>query len=66
MDGGVWQATVHKVAQGWTRLKRLSMHVVLLDFSSSSEGKESACNTGDPGWTPGREDPLGEGNSTPL
>ena len=25
MDEGAWQATVHRVAQSWTRLKRLSM-----------------------------------------
>ena len=25
MDRGAWQATVHRVAQSWTRLKRLSM-----------------------------------------
>ena len=24
MDRGVWQATVHRVAKSWTRLKRLS------------------------------------------
>ena len=27
MDGGAWQATVHKAAQSQTQLKRLSMHV---------------------------------------
>ena len=26
MDRGTWQAMVHRVAQGWTRLKQLSMH----------------------------------------
>ena len=26
MDRGAWQATVHRVAQNWTQLKRLSMH----------------------------------------
>ena len=26
MDRGAWRATVHRVAQSWTRLKRLSMH----------------------------------------
>ena len=25
-DGGSWQATVHKVTQSWTGLKRLSTH----------------------------------------
>ena len=27
MDGGAWWAAVHGVAQGWTRLKRLSSSV---------------------------------------
>ena len=26
MDRGAWWATVHRVAQSWTRLKRLRMH----------------------------------------
>ena len=26
MDRGAWQATVHRVAESWTRLKRLSVH----------------------------------------
>ena len=26
MDRGAWRATVHGVAESWTRLKRLSMH----------------------------------------
>ena len=30
MDRGAWRATVHGVAQSWTRLKRLSMHIVFL------------------------------------
>ena len=25
MDKGAWQATVHRVAKSWTRLKQLSM-----------------------------------------
>ena len=40
-------------------------------FSSSSDGKASACNTGDPGSIPGREGPCwgrspGEGNGSPT
>ena len=30
IDRGDWQATVHRVAQSWTRLKRLSRHAVLV------------------------------------
>ena len=26
MDRGAWRATVHRVAQSWTRLKQLGMH----------------------------------------
>ena len=26
MDGGAWQATVHRVAKSWTPPKQLSMH----------------------------------------
>ena len=31
---------------------------LLLGFPDGSDGKESACNVGDVGLTPGREDPL--------
>ena len=29
MDRGAWQATVHRVAKSWTRLKRLSNHACI-------------------------------------
>ena len=29
MDGGAWGATVHEVAKSWTRLKQLSMQVLV-------------------------------------
>ena len=29
MDRGAWWAAVHRVAQSWTRLKRLSMHAYI-------------------------------------
>ena len=35
-------------------------------FPGGSEGKESACNAGDPGSTPGLGTTLGEGNGNPL
>ena len=38
----------------------------LLGFPSSSAGKESACNAGDPGWIPGSGRSPGEGNGYPL
>ena len=36
------------------------------DFPSSSVGKESTCNEGDPGLIPGSRRPGGEGTSYPL
>ena len=36
------------------------------DFSRGSDGKESACNVGDPGLTHGSGRSLGEGNGSPL
>ena len=43
MDRGPWQATLHRVAQSWTELKRLSMHahnvlITVLDSIHSSFG----------------------------
>ena len=36
------------------------------DFSSGSDGKESACNVGDLGSIPGLRRSPGEGNGNPL
>ena len=38
----------------------------LKDFPGDSEGKESACNAGDPGLIPGLGRSPGEGNGNPL
>ena len=35
-----------------------------LNFSGGSDGKESACNAGDPGSIPGSEEPLEKGVAT--
>ena len=35
-------------------------------FPGGSDGKESACNAGDPGSLPGSERSPGEGNGSPL
>ena len=35
-------------------------------FPGGSDGKESACNAGDPGLIPGLGRSLGEGNGNPL
>ena len=40
--------------------------MVNLGFHSGSEGKETACNVGDPGLVPGLGRYHGEGNGTPL
>ena len=37
-----------------------------MDFPGGSDGKESACNTGDPGSIPGLGRSSGEGNGNPL
>ena len=37
-----------------------------MGFSDSSDGKESACNVGDPGSIPGSGRSPGEGNGNPL
>ena len=34
MDRGAWWATVHRVAQSWTRLKQLSMQIAHVDLNS--------------------------------
>ena len=43
---------------------RFFFHMVILGFSVGSDGKESACNAGDPGSNPGLGRPLGKGIST--
>ena len=42
------------------------MSFYLTDNIGSSEGKESACNVGDPGLIPGSGRSPGEGNGYPL
>ena len=37
-----------------------------MDFPGGSDGKESACNVGDPGSIPGSGRSPGEGNDNPL
>ena len=40
--------------------------IILRGFIGGSDGKESACNAGDPGSTPGSGISPGEGNGNPL
>ena len=37
-----------------------------MGLPGGSDGKESACNEGDPGWMPGSGRPPGEGHGYPL
>ena len=46
--------------------KCLSVYTNFLFFPGGSDGKESACNAGDPGSIPGSGRSLGEGNGNPL
>ena len=40
--------------------------IIQEDFPGGSDGKESACNAGDPGSIPGSGRSFGEGNGNPL
>ena len=44
----------------------MSSCMVYLGFPGGSDSKESACNLGDPGSTPGLRQSPGEGNGFPL
>ena len=48
--GGIW------------RCEKISLRT----FPGGSDGKESACNAGDPGSIPGSRRSTGEGNGNPL
>ena len=41
-------------------------HILIHGFPGGSDGKESACNAGDPGSIPRLGKSLGEGNGNPL
>ena len=36
VDGGAWWAAIHRVAQSWTQLKRLSMHAYIGERNGNS------------------------------
>ena len=66
-DGGAPWASIYGVAQSQTRLKGCSSNSRALfwirwGFLSGSDGKEYACNEGDPGPIPGLGRFPGEGN----
>ena len=64
MDTGAWQATAHGVTKSRTQLNNFTCKY--LGFTSGSDGKESTCNTGDPGSIPGSGRSPGEENGYPL
>ena len=43
MDRGVWQATVHRVAQSWDMTERLSTHTPLKEFGQVFKDRCSQC-----------------------
>ena len=50
----------HKESEKTEQLTHTHTHtyrVLILGFPGGSDGKESACNAGDPGSIPGQEDP---------
>ena len=61
MDGGAWQATYSP----WGRKESDTTERLHLT-SGGSDGKESACNAGDPDLIPGSGRYPGEGNGNPL
>ena len=61
MDGGAWWNTVH----GTTKCFHFH-NTILIILSGGSDGKESACNVGDPGSIHGSGRSPGEENGNPL
>ena len=63
--GGLPSLGSHRVGHGWSNLAAAAV-CIHLGFPGGSEGKESACNAGDPGSIPGSGRSPGEGNGYPL
>ena len=56
-----------RVWHDWTKTtKHCVQSIPLIGVPRGSDGKESACNAGDPGLNPGLERSLGEGNDNLL
>ena len=70
MDREMWWATVHEVAQRWTRLKQLSStSTTYQSFPGGLAVKNSPANAGDTGdlsLIPGLERSPEEGKGYPL
>ena len=63
-----WTCIVHGVTKSWTQQNdfHLYFHLHQVGFPGGSDGKESACNAEDLGWSLGWEDCPGEGKGYPL
>ena len=68
MDREAWRAAVHGAAKSQTWLSNWTTNnrVEPKGLPCSSNGEESACNTGDPGSIPGSGRSSREGNGSPL
>ena len=66
IDREAWRAAVHEVAKNRARLSDWTDRTCPKIFRSSSAGKESTCNVGGLGSTPGLGRSPGEGNNYPL
>ena len=66
MQRGAWWATVHGVAESWTRLSNFASSSLLQSLTGGSHSKESACNAGGLGSIPGSGRSPGGGRGNPL
>ena len=70
MDREAWCAAVHEVPKCWTWLSYLTelteLNHLLKQFPGSSDNKESAYNTGEPGVIPRSGRSTGKGKGNPL
>ena len=49
----------------FNKVSMIDLHIKLVGFPGGSDGKESACNLGDPGSLSGWRRSPGEGNGNP-
>ena len=66
MSGEEQSAVSAKTVQDRISLQHLLLQPHNEGFPGGSDGKESACNAGDPGSIPGLGRSPGEGNGNPL
>ena len=65
-NSGKWNSMCKISPPGDLPNPRIKPESPALGFPGGSDGKESACNAGDPGSIPGSGRSLGEGNGNPL